>query len=198
VYENGVRVPGVIEWPAGIPTPRVSTVSGVTSDILPTLCSLAGAKIPSVPLDGIDLVPLLNGDMKMRPEPIEFWYFQANKEAQQTMKPYIDPELQKGTTPLVKQSKGLYTRNFINYHHPKITENDFRGSRAIIWGDYKLVIDGDKDTGVELFDLKKDHGERNNLAKSHPDIVKKLSKQLRRWQESVMNSLMGRDYMPQR
>ncbi|MDB4587480.1 hypothetical protein N9114_06985, partial [Akkermansiaceae bacterium] len=71
---------------------------------------------------------------------------------------------------------------------------DFIGPRAILSDDYKLVIDGDKGTGVELFDLKKDLGEKNNLAEAHPDIVEKLSKQLRDWQGSVMNSLMGRDY----
>ena len=61
VYENGIRVPAVIEWPAGIPKPQVSTVSTVISDILPTLCKLAGTDVPEVPLDGIDLVPLLAG-----------------------------------------------------------------------------------------------------------------------------------------
>jgi arylsulfatase A-like enzyme len=192
VYENGIRVPGVIEWPAGIPTPRVSTVNSVTSDILPTLCTLAGTEAPSVPLDGIDLVPLLQGKMKTRSRPIAFWNFQVS--GGDTAKPYIDPELQKGTTPLAKQRAGLYTRNFLNNHHPEITENDFRGARAIISGDYKLVIDGDKNTGVELFNLKNDLSESNNLAKSNPGIVQKLSKQLRNWQTSVLNSLMEADY----
>lgn len=193
VYENGIRVPGVIEWPAGIRTPRVSTVNAVTSDMLPTLCALAGASTPEVPLDGIDLVPLLNGRMKERGEAIEFWNFPVRKSSG-SEKPYLDPELQKGTTPLAKQSGGLFTRNFRNDHHPGITEDDFRGERAILTDDYKLVIDGDGGTGVELFDLKKDIGETNNLADSHPEIVDQLSGQLRDWQESVMNSLMERDY----
>jgi arylsulfatase A-like enzyme len=192
VYENGIRVPAVIEWPAGIPTPRVSAVSAVTSDILPTLCALAGTDIPRVPLDGIDLVPLLQGKMTKRSKPIAFWNFPRDKN--QPGKPYIDLELQKGTTPLVKQSGGIYTRNFKNYHHPKITENDFHGARAIISGDYKLVIDGDENTGVELFDLKKDSAERNNLANSQAAIVKKLQEEMRDWQTSVLNSLMEADY----
>jgi len=56
------------------------------------------------------------------------------------------------------------------------------------------VIDGDRGTGVELFDLKQDVSETTNLAEAKPDIVRNLSKQLRDWQESVMNSLMGKDY----
>ncbi|MDA7522098.1 sulfatase-like hydrolase/transferase, partial [Akkermansiaceae bacterium] len=103
VYENGIRVPGVIEWPNGIPKPRTSTVNTVTSDILPTLCALAGAKIPEIPLDGVDLVPLLNGKMTERSEAIEFWSFRGSRFNKGAPKPYIDPELQKGTTPLVKK-----------------------------------------------------------------------------------------------
>ena len=38
LYENGIRVPGIIEWPAGISGPRVVTVNAVTAAILPTLC----------------------------------------------------------------------------------------------------------------------------------------------------------------
>lgn len=194
VYENGIRVPGVIEWPNGIPKPRTTTVNTVTSDILPTLCALAGVQIPEIPLDGVDLVPLLNGEMTKRSEAIEFWSFRGSRFYKGPPKPYIDPELQKGTTPLVKKMGGLFTRNFRNDHHPEIRELDFMGPRAILSNDFKLVIDGDKGTGVELFDLKKDIGEQNNLAEAHPDIVEQLSKQLRDWQGSVMNSLMGRDY----
>ena len=166
----------------------------MTSDILPTLCALAGVKTPEVPLDGIDLVPLLNGNMKERGKPIEFWYFRGDREAEKSAKPYIDPELQKGTTPLAKQSAGLFTRNFKNSHHPEIRERDFQGARAILTDDYKLVVDGDKGTGIELFDLKKDPSETNNLSAAHPDTVQRLSRQLRDWQGGVLNSLMGRDY----
>ena len=192
VYENGIRVSAVIEWPAGIPKPLVSSVSTVTSDILPTLCKLAGATLPDVPLDGIDLVPMLAGEMKQRATPIAIWNFPV--ETSQDGKPYIDPELQKGTTPLVKKMRGLFTRNFRNDYHPKITKGNFNGARAIISGDHKLVIDGDKNTGVELFNLKEDIGEENNIAEAHPDVVEQLSKELHQWQKGVLNSLMEADY----
>ena len=192
VYENGIRVPAVIEWPAGIPNPQVSTVSTVTSDILPTLCKLAGTDFPQVPLDGIDLVPLLHGKMKHREKPIAFWNFPV--ETSQGGKPYIDPELQKGTTPLVKQMRGLFTRNFRNEHHSKITQENFNGARAIISGDFKLVIDGEKNTGVELFDLRNDLAESKNLAEIQPAMVEKLKKEMRDWQASVLNSLMEANY----
>jgi arylsulfatase A-like enzyme len=90
--------------------------------------------------------------------------------------------------------RGLFTRNFRNDHHPKITEENFHGSRAIISGDFKLVIDGDKDAGIELFNLRNDLAELHNLANSQAALAKKLQKQLRDWQTSVLNSLMEADY----
>ena len=88
----------------------------------------------------------------------------------------------------------LFTRNFRNDHHPKISKGNFNGARAIISGHHKLVIDGDKNSGVELFNLRDDSAESNNLAESQPGLVVKLKKEMRDWQASVLNSLMEADY----
>lgn len=191
VYEGGVRVPGVIEWPKGINALSHSSCSSITHDILPTLCSLAGASLPKRPLDGIDITPMFKGKMNERPQALHFWNYNANTK---NLKPYIDPELQKGTTPLAKKSKGLFTRNFNNYQYTEIQEKDFGGARSIIDGVYKLVINGEKNSGTELFNLNKDSGENQDISKAHPEIVKRLSEKLKAWQENVLHSLKGDDY----
>lgn len=196
VYDGGVRVPGVIEWPAQLRTPRVSDVNTVTSDILPTLCELAGQPLPRRPLDGISLKALLDGRMTERPSPIFFWEGRARREPGSTPKPYIDPELQKGTTPLVKLAGGIATRNFQNFHHPDIQEQDFKGPRAVLDNRYKLVVDGESSERAtqELFDLRADPAEKNNLIATQPAVAAKLGQQLRAWQQSVLESLTGADY----
>ncbi|MCD6339654.1 MAG: sulfatase-like hydrolase/transferase [Verrucomicrobia bacterium] len=194
VYEGGVRVPGLIEWPAGIPKPRATQVNAVTSDMLPTLCALAGVKPPDRPLDGVNLAPLFDGRMTSRPRPICFWSFRGAPRRGQPREPYIDPELQKGTTPLVKLLGGLRTRNFVNYRYKEIREGDFTGPRAILDNRYKLVIDGERNSGVELFDLQSDPGESKNLVHSQPELAGQLQTRLRAWQESVLHSLLGEDY----
>jgi arylsulfatase A-like enzyme len=75
VWEGGVRVPCIIEWPAKL-KPRTTDVVGVTSDIYPTLVELLGLKVEQQvqPLDGISLVPLLEGKLPQRPRPIGFWH----------------------------------------------------------------------------------------------------------------------------
>ncbi|MBT8044929.1 MAG: sulfatase-like hydrolase/transferase [Verrucomicrobiae bacterium] len=193
VYEGGTRVPGIIEWPARIARPRATSVAAVTSDMLPTLCEIAGIDLPRRPLDGISLVPLLDGSMTTRAKPICFWKGVRIGQGQKAG-PYIDPELQKGTTPLVKLAGGRPTRNFGNQRYLEIRDNDFGGPRAILNKDYKLVVDGEKGSGVELFNLKNDPGETNNLAAEKPELTRQLQSRLKTWQQSVLNSLLGNDY----
>jgi len=82
LWEGGIRVPGLIEWPARIKQPVVTDVPVVTSDIYPTIVDLLNIKIPDQiqPLDGISLMPLLEGKMKERPKPIGFWHPDGEEE----------------------------------------------------------------------------------------------------------------------
>lgn len=73
LYEGGVRVPGVIEWPARIAAGRTSDVPCSTLDYLPTVLDLFDMEMPAVtPLDGISLLPLFDDEMTERPRPIGF------------------------------------------------------------------------------------------------------------------------------
>jgi arylsulfatase A-like enzyme len=196
VYEGGTLVPGLIEWPARIPRPRITRFRACTSDWLPTLCALTGQALPDRPLDGVDLTPVLEGQATERPTPLFFWAFNTARLKGSQLEPWIDPKLQQGTTPLVKLMAGKATRDFTNYRHPSITEDDYLGPRAIIDGSFKLVIHGRRNGGVrrELFDLRTDPAEKTNLLEQQPDTAERLQTELRQWQQSVLHSLSGADY----
>ncbi len=203
MYGGGIRVPGIIEWPAAISRPATSDVNTVTSDILPTLCEIIGrpisgqsakAKPASRPIDGISLVPLIKGKMTRRSKPIGFWSFDTGNMGRG--KPWIEAQLQQGTTPLVKKLAGRFTRNFTNFHHPKIREQDFGGERVLLGNRYKLIARsrrGNPDR-IELYDVRKDPSEKQDLTRSEPEVVRSMSKSLRAWQQSVLESLSGADY----
>ncbi len=73
VWEGGLRVPGILEWPARAPKPFRTSVPACTSDFFPTILDLLGLRAPDArPLDGISLVPLIDGLMTERPSPIAF------------------------------------------------------------------------------------------------------------------------------
>jgi arylsulfatase A-like enzyme len=196
VYEGGTLVPGLIEWPARIPKPCRTGVYASTCDLLPTLCALTELPLPDRSLDGVDLTPAFDGRMTERPSPLYFWEYDIGRVADSKPVPWIDPELQKGTTPLVKLMGGKATRDFTNFRHPQITEADYFGPRAIIDGPFKLVIHETRNGPArrELFDLPADPGEKINLLDQQPTRVQELEARLRQWQDSVLQSLTGADY----
>ncbi|HJM85993.1 MAG TPA: DUF4976 domain-containing protein, partial [Candidatus Marinimicrobia bacterium] len=55
---------------------------------------------------------------------------------------------------------------------------------AVRKGDYKLIL-WFEDDSVELYNLKKDLGEQNNLVKTHPEIASELMAELKAWLEDV-------------
>jgi len=74
LFEGGVRVPGLLEWPAKIKPGRETAVPCVTSDYVPTILDVVGMKPrrQSRPIDGVSLLPLIEGKMTARPRPIGF------------------------------------------------------------------------------------------------------------------------------
>jgi arylsulfatase A-like enzyme len=75
LWEGGVRVPGLVEWPARIPKPFASDVPSSTLDIYPTVLAATGAVAPKqiAPLDGVNLLPLFDRQMTERGKAIPFW-----------------------------------------------------------------------------------------------------------------------------
>jgi len=74
LFEGGVRVPGLLEWPARIKPGRATDVPCSTSDYFPTALDTLGFKMRGQPepIDGVSLLPLIEGKMKKRPVPIGF------------------------------------------------------------------------------------------------------------------------------
>lgn len=78
LYEGGLRVPGIIRYP-GVVKPGASSDEAVrNTDLLPTLCDLAGVKLPSDrEIDGVSLRPLLHGQPLRREAPLYWQYDHA-------------------------------------------------------------------------------------------------------------------------
>jgi arylsulfatase len=60
-YEGGVREPFIARWSGRIAGDRVCNGLGSLMDVFPTVARLCDAKLPSKPLDGIDIWPMLSG-----------------------------------------------------------------------------------------------------------------------------------------
>ena len=145
VYEGGLRVPAIIEWPEGIPTARVTRHPAGTLDILPTLLQVASVSPHGtlLPQHGISLVPLFTNEIPKRDHPL-----------------------------------------------------GFRHQNRLAWidNDFKLLKPNAKGNVFELYNLKEDPSEKQNLIDTHPEIATRLKADLEAWNKTVDASVAGLDY----
>ena len=99
--------------------------------------------------------------------------------------------------PLMMNSKKL-KRDAIYWHFPHYSNHGMQSpGGAIRCGDYKLLEYFENGT-VQLFNIKNDIGEQNDLSASNPKMVKKLKKKLHDWRVSINAEMMepNPDYVP--
>jgi arylsulfatase A len=85
--------------------------------------------------------------------------------------------------PLLKSGRRP-RRDTLYWHYPHYSNQGGRPAGAIRQGNWKLIEFYDADQ-VELYDLAKDPGERDDLARKSPDRAAKLRGMLQEWRRSV-------------
>lgn len=169
VYEGGVRVPLMFYWPgrtaAGV---RVNTPV-MPEDFYPTILEMAGVKEYETvqELDGQSMVKLITDGSQLAAEAMRRGEIADQKAANAFVIPAsvsgIDPE-----------------RAVISHmpHQWRIEDQeDVDFLSAVRKGDWKLVYRM-HDAKLELYNLKNDLSERNDVAAEHPEIVRQLAAEL--------------------
>jgi arylsulfatase A len=78
MYEGGIRVPGIICWPGKTKPGSVCHEPVNGTDILPSLCEMAGVKVPADrPIDGTSFLPIFRGKKLKRKVPLYWRYNRA-------------------------------------------------------------------------------------------------------------------------
>ncbi len=198
LWEGGIRVPGIIEWPDRIKKPAATDIPCGTVDIYPTLLEIAGVKIPNQPpLDGISLLPLIEGKMVRRHKPLGFWVYPARGRptpSRAILQKLLDEQRAGITSPLPEAD--LNAGKILKRYPLK----PLPGHAAWIDGRYKLHrIPGKKgETRYLLFDLLTDPKEKKDISESEPERTRRMKAELEAWQKSVIRSLNGEDYKERR
>lgn len=83
LWEGGVRVPGIVEWPSRIREPFSSDIPCSTMDIFPTIAAALNTTPadPSRPIDGISLLPVFQQQITARSKPLPFWNHEGEQPA---------------------------------------------------------------------------------------------------------------------
>ena len=194
VYEGGLLVPAILEWPARIPQSRITKMRCNTCDIYPTLLELVGVKVKNqAPLDGVSLRLLVEGKPFERGSPMGFWDYPARG------RPVRSSDLLKQ---LATEQKAGSERPSSEVHPgegmidaDQVPDKQV-GHAAWMEGPFKLhrLVGKDGTESYQLFNLEKDQAEKKDLAASMPAKVEKMKKGLAAWQHSVINSYRGKDY----
>ncbi len=197
IYEGGLLVPAFIEWPAKIPQPRTTDFRANTCDIYPTLLEVAGVKpADQPPLDGMSLVPVIEGRMEHRPKPMGFWDYR--------IRGIRTPSADWMAELLAAQKAGgdlepyEASRRAAELPDPAYPLDKYPGHAAWIDGDWKLhrIEKPDGQIAWELYDLAVDPGEQHDLSADQGERVRQMQSGLDTWLRSIVRSLNGADYAP--
>jgi len=196
IYDGGLMVPSIIQWPAKFQEHRKIECRGNSCDILPTLLSIANVKYDDpLPLDGENLLPVFLGKQTSRKSPMGFWDYAiggksvpSNKLMAALMKAQ---EVEGGDL-----SANDASLNAARLPSQKFSKTSFPGHSAWIDGSWKLHRIEKKEGPVvfELYDLNSDPKESKNVLADHPQRVQNMTTELNRWLKSVVDSIYGNDY----
>jgi arylsulfatase A-like enzyme len=76
LWEGGIRVPFLVQWKGRIPGGKVSNEPVIQLDVLPTALAAAGVEVkPEWQIDGMNLLPVLEGKRPTLDRPGLYWRF---------------------------------------------------------------------------------------------------------------------------
>lgn len=179
-YEGGIRVPMMVYWPGKVaPDTRINTPV-INEDFFPSILEMAGITDYNIHqnIDGQSFVKLVQRGSQLASEAKKAGKIKTMADANAFTVPAsetgIDPERE------------------LVFHYPHQyrveDQDDIDFLSALRRGDWKLVYrmhTGD----LELYNLRDDIGEHNNVAAANPkltaDMAKSLSDKLRAWHASM-------------
>lgn len=187
-YEIATRVPLLVR------TPRMRSRGEKTNalvelvDIFPTLCELASLPIPEH-LEGHSFAPLLNNPhqpwkaaaFSQYPNPaLREWA--ANPLSKGMRETWFGPLIEQVEARIIAQQGKKWNRSLFEEHLMGYTIRTDR-YRLVVWRDHR---DAESvPVYVELFDHMRDPQESKNIASENPEIVRKLTAQLKAgWKEA--------------
>lgn len=146
MWEGGPRVSTIMRWPGIIPEGNECNQIASSIDLLPTFAEITGASLPEMKIDGVSILSLMKGEKNANPRKLFYYYYGGELIA-----------VRKDNWKLV------FPHTYRSYKGVEPGKNGWPGSYS-----------QGKVQDFELYDLKNDISETNNLASQQPEIVKQL------------------------
>ncbi|MGQ8336136.1 sulfatase [Sunxiuqinia sp. A32] len=164
LYEGGIRVPLIVSYPGLKSNKKQCSEPIHIVDMFPTFMELAGGTTPENKIvDGESILPSITGNSSLKRENI-YWHHPH----------YIHDY---GKTPSSAIRKGDY--KLIYYYGDYLETDSFSPVQDKPYG--KLIL-GER---IELFNIKSDAGELNDLSTAKSQLADSLLSELKTWLNSV-------------
>jgi arylsulfatase A-like enzyme len=183
VYEGGVKVPMIIRWSHGLEQGTEHHGLVHSCDLLPTLTTACGIDLKeTLPLDGIDQWNAIQNHKSVTKQPLRFWQWNryqpeikcnaAVRDGEwKLVRPAIAVAMK--TSPEEMEIDRLLIKNPESFDSHWITAP---------FPERKMPEVTPK---TELYNLCTDPGEQSDIAESHPEISRRLLRELENWFEEV-------------
>lgn len=165
-FEGGLRVPAIVRWTGTVPAGRTTEELFTAVDLCTTLAAVAGVAPPEQKTDGLDLRPLLRGEVGAKGRET-FWCYSGDElhaVRQGSWKLHLPHEY---LTVAGAAGQGGKPAKHGRMQPLSIAESGIRGIASRHGYDAATQP-------LALFDLARDPGETTNVATEHPDVVARL------------------------
>jgi arylsulfatase len=170
VWEGGLRVPCIVRWKGRLQEGVVCNKLSSTIDLMPTIAAITGTILPAHKIDGVNLLPLLEGkDVTPRRE----FYYYYGKNGLRAVR--------------------LDDWKLMLPHNGQSYENQLPGNDGFP-GETKIVP-----VALALYDLRRDPGERYDVKDKYPEIVATLQKLATQAREDLgddITQVVGKNVRP--
>ena len=144
-FEGGFRVPCIMRWPRVIPAGTICNRIASSIDVLPTITTIVKADLPEAKIDGVSILPLMQGVPDANPRRDYYYFSGRNLDAVRSDNwKYVFPH---------KLTTNVGSTVGKDGWPGKLSEVDFAGG---------------------LFDMRRDPGEQYDMKDVHPEIVERL------------------------
>jgi len=146
-FDGGNRIPCIMYWKGKIQPGTTCNKLASNIDIFPTLAELSGAPLPQRKIDGVSLTPLIQGEKNANPRESFVYYYNRN-------------DLEAVTDGMFKL---VFPHRYVTYGAYAPGNDGQPGQLTNI--DLKKA---------ELYDLRRDPGERYDVISQYPEVAVKL------------------------
>ena len=161
-FDGGNRVPSIMYWKGHTKPGTICNKLASNIDLFPTFAEISGAALPGHKIDGVSILSLIEGREGANPRESFVYYYNKND-----LEAVTDGEF-----------KLVFPHKYVTYGAYEPGNDGQPGKLA------NLEI-----MKPELYDLRRDPGERYNVATQNPERLAKLQKIADKWRAELGDNL---------